>query len=314
MHLTLFPEGLEDFRDDALAAKWEIIRNVRRVVTGALEVERAAKRIGSSLEASPLVYVSDKTIFDTLFDVDLAEVCITSNAMVTNEDAPADAFRLNDVPGRRRRGREGRRHQMRAVVEDPADRRRGPRISRCVAARRAGAARMEGAGSGGLTSHLRPGIIAAIVVLALDQASKLWLLLVFDIGHRGAVKLTPFFDLVLAWNAGISFGWFQNDSPIAQIVLMADQGRGGDRAGDLDGAVAHPDRHDRARPDHRRRHRQRHRPLRLWRGGRFRPVSRPDRGKTFNWYVFNLADVAIVAGVAALLYDSFLGVPAAKAP
>jgi isoleucyl-tRNA synthetase len=98
VHLTLFPDGLEAFRDDALAAKWETIRNVRRVVTGALELERAAKRIGSSLEASPLVYVADKTIFNTLFDIDLAEVCITSNAMVTNENAPADAFRLNDVP------------------------------------------------------------------------------------------------------------------------------------------------------------------------------------------------------------------------
>ena len=43
----------------------------------------------------------------------------------------------------------------------------------------------------------------------------------FDIGHRGAVRLTPFFDLVLAWNVGISFGWFQNDSPAAQIALMA---------------------------------------------------------------------------------------------
>src|SRR6202048_2525372 len=99
VHLTLFPDGLEAFRDDALAAKWETIRNVRRVVTGALEVERAAKRIGSSLEASPLVYVSDKKIFDTLFDIDLAEVSITSNAMVTNEDPPAGAFRLNEVPG-----------------------------------------------------------------------------------------------------------------------------------------------------------------------------------------------------------------------
>ena len=99
VHLTLFPEGLETFRDDALAAKWETIRNVRRVVTGALEVERAAKHIGSSLEASPLVYVSDQRIFDTLFDIDLAEVCITSNAMATNEDAPAAAFRLNEVPG-----------------------------------------------------------------------------------------------------------------------------------------------------------------------------------------------------------------------
>ncbi len=99
VHLTLFPQGLEDFRDEALAAKWQIIRDVRRVVTGALEVERAAKRIGSSLEASPMVYVSDKKIFSTLFDTDLAEVCITSNAMVTNDDAPADAFRLNDVSG-----------------------------------------------------------------------------------------------------------------------------------------------------------------------------------------------------------------------
>src|SRR5260370_5726575 len=71
-----------------------------------------------------------------------------------------------------------------------------------------------------MTSRLRPGVIAAIAVLALDQASKLWLLFVFDIAHRGAVKVTPFFDLVLAWNVGISFGWFQNDSPFTQIVLM----------------------------------------------------------------------------------------------
>jgi isoleucyl-tRNA synthetase len=99
VHLELFQKVLAAWRDDALAAKWETIRDVRRVVTGALEVERAAKRIGSSLEASPLIYVSDKTIFTTLFDVDLAEVCITSNAMATNEDAPSDAFRLNDVPG-----------------------------------------------------------------------------------------------------------------------------------------------------------------------------------------------------------------------
>jgi isoleucyl-tRNA synthetase len=99
VHLTLFPDELEAFRDEKLAAKWEIVRNVRRVVTGALELERAAKRIGSSLEASPLVYVTDKKIFETLFDVDLAEVFITSNAMVTNEDPPPGAFRLNDVPG-----------------------------------------------------------------------------------------------------------------------------------------------------------------------------------------------------------------------
>ena len=99
VHLTLFPTEFEAFRDDALAAKWETIRDVRRVVTGALELERAAKSIGSSLEASPLVYVSDKNIFNTLFDIDLAEVFITSNAMATNQDAPAGAFRLNEAPG-----------------------------------------------------------------------------------------------------------------------------------------------------------------------------------------------------------------------
>jgi isoleucyl-tRNA synthetase len=99
VHLTLFPDGLGSFRDDALAAKWEIIRNVRRVVTGALELERAAKRIGSSLEASPIIYVSDKALLGTLFDVDLAEVCITSNYEIRQGDPPAGAFRLNDVPG-----------------------------------------------------------------------------------------------------------------------------------------------------------------------------------------------------------------------
>ena len=97
VHLTTFPEGLDAYRDDALAAKWEIIRDVRRVVTGALELERAAKRIGSSLEASPMVHVTDTALFAALVDVDLAEVCITSNAMLTNAEAPADAFRLNDV-------------------------------------------------------------------------------------------------------------------------------------------------------------------------------------------------------------------------
>ena len=99
VHLTLFPDGLQSLRDDALAAKWETIRNVRRVVTGALELERAAKRIGSSLEASPIVYVADKALLATLFDVDLAEVCITSNYEIREGDAPVGAFRLNEVAG-----------------------------------------------------------------------------------------------------------------------------------------------------------------------------------------------------------------------
>ena len=165
-----------------------------------------------------------------------------------------------------------------------------------------------------MSPHLRPGIIAAFVVLALDQASKFWLLNVFDIARRGAVKLTPFFDLVLAWNVGISFGWFQNDSPMAQIILMLIKAVAViilaiwmARSRTVIATIA----------------------LGLIIGGaignaidRFAYGAVVDfalfhvqiGGKPFDWYVFNLADVAIVAGVAALLYDSFLGVPAAKAP
>ncbi|MGY3033375.1 isoleucyl-tRNA synthetase [Bradyrhizobium sp. USDA 4354] len=99
VHLTLFPTDLENLRDEKLAAKWETIRNVRRVVTGALELERAAKNIGSSLEASPVIYVADRGMLATLFDVDLAEVCITSNYEVREGEPPAGAFRLDAVPG-----------------------------------------------------------------------------------------------------------------------------------------------------------------------------------------------------------------------
>ncbi|MFB9264581.1 isoleucine--tRNA ligase [Bradyrhizobium erythrophlei] len=99
VHLALFPEGLEQFRDDKLAAKWDVIRDVRRVVTGALELERAAKNIGSSLEASPVIYVADRDTLATLFDVDVAEVCITSSYEVREGEAPAGAFRLDAVPG-----------------------------------------------------------------------------------------------------------------------------------------------------------------------------------------------------------------------
>ena len=173
---------------------------------------------------------------------------------------------------------------------------------------------MEGAGGNRLTPHVRPGVIAAVAMLALDQASKLWLLFVFDIARRGAVKVTPFFDLVLAWNVGISFGWFQNDSQLAQISLMIIKAVAVivlaiwmARSRTLLATIA----------------------LGLIIGGaigngidRFAYGAVVDfalfhlqiGGNTYNWYVFNLADVAIVAGVAALLYDSFLGVPAAKAP
>lgn len=102
VHLTLFPDGMDDFRDDKLAAKWEIVRAVRRVVTGALELERAAKRIGSSLEASPTIYLPREYMAD-LFDVDWAEVCITSSAEVVllneGDSVPMSAFKLQDTVG-----------------------------------------------------------------------------------------------------------------------------------------------------------------------------------------------------------------------
>jgi isoleucyl-tRNA synthetase len=99
LHVELFPEVPAAWRNDALAEKWRKIRTVRRVVTGALELERAGKRIGSSLEAAPVVYVSDPDLFAVLTDVDLAEVGITSGATLVEGEGPPDAFRLPDVRG-----------------------------------------------------------------------------------------------------------------------------------------------------------------------------------------------------------------------
>jgi len=165
-----------------------------------------------------------------------------------------------------------------------------------------------------MTPHLRAGVIAGVATLVIDQASKLWLLFVFNIADRGVVKVTPFFDLVLAWNIGISFGWFQNDSLLDQAVLTAIKAVAvivlaiwmarsrnwlatvalgliiGGAIGNAIDRVAYGAVVD------------------------FALFHVQIGGNTFNWYVFNLADTAIVAGVAALLYDSFLGVPAAKAP
>src|SRR5262249_55897261 len=95
----LFPAVPGAWRDDVLAEKWRKLRNLRRVVTGALEVERAAKRIGSSLEAAPIIHVADTDLFAAALDVDLAELCITSAATLVEGEGPPDAFRLDDVRG-----------------------------------------------------------------------------------------------------------------------------------------------------------------------------------------------------------------------
>ena len=165
-----------------------------------------------------------------------------------------------------------------------------------------------------MSALLRSGVIAAIAALFLDQASKLWLLNVYELGRRGGVSVTPFFDLVLAWNTGISYGWFQDSGPFGQTILLAIKaiavvvlGIWMARSGTKLAVIG----------------------LGLIIGGAIGNAI--DRvaygavvdfalfhvqfgGKTYNWYVFNLADVAIVAGVAGLLYDTFVTSDAAKTP
>jgi signal peptidase II len=158
------------------------------------------------------------------------------------------------------------------------------------------------------------GLAVALATAVIDQASKLWLLFVFELGGRGTVRVTPFFDLVLIWNTGISYGWFQQDGPFGQGALLALKlvavallwiwmarsttrlsalglgliiggalGNGIDRV--LYGAVAD-----------------------------FALFHVTTATWSFRWYVFNLADVAIVAGVAALLYESLFGEAPQKRP
>jgi isoleucyl-tRNA synthetase len=100
VHLTQFPQIDQSWLDPALAARWAVVRNVRRAVTGALEIERAAKRIGSSLEAAPVAHVTlDPAAVAALKAVDLAEICITSGLTLVEGEGPAGAFRLDDVDG-----------------------------------------------------------------------------------------------------------------------------------------------------------------------------------------------------------------------
>jgi signal peptidase II len=158
------------------------------------------------------------------------------------------------------------------------------------------------------------GIVVALVTAAADQAVKLWLLFGFDLGARGAVHLGPFIDLVLVWNTGISYGLFPQVGPLGQWALLGVKavavvllwvwlahatsrltalalgliiggaiGNAIDRA--AYGAVAD-----------------------------FVLFHIDTAGWTFRWYVFNLADVGIVAGVIGLLYESLLARDAAKAP
>jgi isoleucyl-tRNA synthetase len=97
--LETFPEIAADFLDPDLAAQWETLRRLRSVVTGALEIARANKEIGSSLEAHPVLYLEDDRWLAALEGVDFAEVCIVSGLDLQPGPAPEGAFRLADVPG-----------------------------------------------------------------------------------------------------------------------------------------------------------------------------------------------------------------------
>ena len=99
VHLQVFPETPSAWLDPALAERWARVRRVRRVVTGALEIERAQKRIGASLEAAPQVFIADAGLREAVAGLDLAEICITSGIDVRDGEGPADAFRLDDVKG-----------------------------------------------------------------------------------------------------------------------------------------------------------------------------------------------------------------------
>jgi signal peptidase II len=158
------------------------------------------------------------------------------------------------------------------------------------------------------------GLGIAAVVCAVDQAVKLWLLFGFDLANRGLVKLTPFLSLVLAWNPGISYGLFPQESDFGRFVLLALKV----------GAVAVLWVWL-ARAESRLTALS----LSLIIGGAFgNAIDRLAYGAvmdfvlfhiqtptfSFTWYVFNLADVAIVAGVAGLLYESFVGTVPQKRP
>jgi signal peptidase II len=160
----------------------------------------------------------------------------------------------------------------------------------------------------------RLGLIAAAIVCALDQAVKLWLLGPFDLANKGLVHLTSFLAFVLTWNPGISYGLFPQDTDFGRYTLLALK----------TGAVvilwvwlARAETKLTALS------------LGLIIGGAFgNAIDRLAYGAVmdfvlfhidtetikFAWYVFNLADAAIVAGVIGLLYESFFGGHAAKAP
>jgi len=160
----------------------------------------------------------------------------------------------------------------------------------------------------------RFGLTVALIACVLDQASKIYLLFVFDLAANGPVRLGPFIDIVLARNTGISYGLFQSQGPLGQwillgfktvavLLLMVWLARAKDRLIALSLGLIIGGAGGNAID-------------RLFYGwvADFVFFHISTANWRFNWYVFNLADVAIVAGVIGLLYDSLVMDRAAKAP
>ena len=99
VHLEDIPKTPEGWLNLELDDKWNVIRSVRRVVTGAIEVERQNKNIGASLEAAPVVIIENKSKFDIIQSQNFADICITSDIQIINEPISKDSFALEDTPG-----------------------------------------------------------------------------------------------------------------------------------------------------------------------------------------------------------------------
>ena len=97
VHEMQFLDIRDEWNNSEVFEKWESIRSIRKVVTGAIELERKEKRIGSSLEAKPIVFISNDDYTDILKDIDLPEVFITSQVELRNEKGPENAFSLDEI-------------------------------------------------------------------------------------------------------------------------------------------------------------------------------------------------------------------------
>ncbi len=216
-----------EWRDPALEAKWERVHRLRRVVLGALEEVRVRKEIGSSLEARAVLFLSDAELLAALDGVDMAEVAITSGFEVEAARARAGGCLPPSAGGRRRGGdRAGQGTQMRALVEIFRRGRLRPRLSRrdaramprrCANMTPRGRPPNDDAAPGahGRLHGRRPRRSASTRPTRPGCSGR------SHIAEKGRVALTPFLDLVLVWNRGVSYGLFTQDGDVGRWLLIA---------------------------------------------------------------------------------------------